>query len=143
MRDAEVLARQKGDIRSEENIRWMVDSFYSKARDDDLIGPIFDEAISDWEKHLPTMYRFWGRLLLGVENYYGNPLQKHFPLPLDQTHFSRWIELFVSTIDENFSGPKAEAAKKLAQNIAGTFQLRLGICTESDEWIKPGRILEK
>jgi len=122
------------DIQSEEHIRWMVDSFYNKAVEDPVIGPVFDAVVDDWEIHLPTMYQFWGRLILGVGNYNGNPLQKHFHLPLDQTHFSRWIELFVLTIDENFSGPRAEATKKLAKNIAGTFQLRLGISPESNEW---------
>ena len=66
----------QNDIQSPTDIRLLVDSFYSKARQDELLAPIFDHAISDWEHHLPTMYQFWERLLLGSTDYNGN-LDQH------------------------------------------------------------------
>jgi Truncated hemoglobins len=60
--------------------------FYGNARQDELLGPIFDEAIDDWKHHLPTMYQFWERLLFGVEEYTGNPFEKHLNLPIQAIH---------------------------------------------------------
>jgi hypothetical protein len=42
-------------------------------------------------------------------------------LPVGKAHFDRWLELFLETVDENFSGPKAEEAKGRALSIADTF----------------------
>ena len=115
------------DIQTPTDIRILVDSFYSKAREDEMLAPIFDNAISDWEHHLPTMYQFWERLLLGSTDYNGNPFSKHINLSLENFHFTTWLEIFNQTLDENFSGEKTEETKRLANNIAGSFQLRMGI----------------
>jgi hemoglobin len=117
----------KNDIQSSTDIRLLVDSFYNKARQDELLAPIFDHAISDWEHHLPTMYQFWERLLLGSTDYSGNPFSKHLNLSLESEHFTRWLEIFNQTLDENFCGAKTEETKRLTNNIAGSFQLRMGI----------------
>jgi hemoglobin len=120
-------ATTQHDIQSPTDIRLLVDSFYSKAREDEWLAPIFEHAISDWEHHLPTMYQFWERLLLGSTEYAGNPFSKHINLSLENSHFTRWLEIFNQTLDENFEGPKKEEAKRLVNNIAGSFQLRMGI----------------
>ena len=46
--------------------------FYNKALQDELLSPVFDHVISEWEHHLPIMYQFWARLLLGSTDYNGN-----------------------------------------------------------------------
>jgi hemoglobin len=122
------------DIQSPTDIRLLVDSFYSKARQDELLAPIFDRAISDWSHHLPTMYQFWERLLLGSTDYNGNPFSKHLNLSLENFHFTRWLKIFNQTLDENFSGAKTEETKRLARNIAGSFQLRMEITPESNDF---------
>jgi hemoglobin len=124
----------KQDIQSGEGVQRMVDSFYSNARQDPLLGPIFDRLISDWQEHLPTMYQFWERLLFGFSDYNGNPFQKHLNLSLDKEHFAIWVRIFTRTIDENFSGLKAEETKRLARNIAGSFQLRMGITPKNNDF---------
>ena len=124
----------KRDIQPGEGVQRMVDSFYGNARQDPLLGPIFEQVISDWQEHLPTMYQFWERLLFGLGDYSGNPFQKHLNLSLEAKHFTIWVRLFTQTIDENFSGPKAEDVKRLAKNIAGTFQLRMGITPENHDF---------
>jgi hemoglobin len=122
------------DIQSPTDIRLLVDSFYSKAREDELLAPIFDHAISDWDHHLPTMYQFWERLLLGSTEYNGNPFSKHINLSLENFHFTTWLEIFNQTLDENFSGEKTEETKRLARNIAVSFQLRMGITPTNNEF---------
>lgn len=126
-----------GDIDRKERIPLLVDSFYSHVREDGLLGPIFEQAIPDWNKHLPTMYRFWERLLFGTGAYAGNPFQKHVGLPVEQGHFNRWVALFIQTVDEHFLGPKAEEAKALARRIAATFQLRMGMTPDNPEYAVP------
>jgi hemoglobin len=73
------------------------------------------------------MYDFWSSMLLGDQTYRGNPLQKHLPLAIDQSHFNRWLSLFKETVDENFEGDKAEEVKMRAKSIAGVFQVKMGL----------------
>src|SRR5690606_31153821 len=40
-----------------------VDQFYGKIRQDELLGPIFNERIVDWAEHLDRMKRFWRSVL--------------------------------------------------------------------------------
>ena len=72
-------------------------------------------------------------MLFGTGTYAGNPFQKHLALPVEKTHFDSWVTLFTRTVDRQFAGPHAEEAKRLARNIAGTFQLRMGIEPENAE----------
>lgn len=115
----------KSDITTREDIVALVDAFYSKVQADDLLGPVFSHV--DWPHHLPIMYSFWSSMLLGEQSYRGNPFQKHLPLPIESKHFDQWLRLFLETVDEKFSGEKAEEIKMRAQSIAGIFQVRMGL----------------
>lgn len=117
-------------ITDHNSIVLLVDSFYDKARKDELIGPIFNQVIGDhWDKHLPTMYKFWGDILLNTSEYDGNPMIVHKQLnekiPLNQAHFSQWKKLFVETVRELFEGDKAELAEQRAVSIATVMQLKI------------------
>ena len=37
----------------------MVRLFYERGLADELLGPIFREAIHDWEAHIPVVASFW------------------------------------------------------------------------------------
>lgn len=100
------------DINNIDDIRLFVDEFYAKVRIDDLIGAVFMEVISDWQPHLDKMYAFWNAVLFGVGGFKGNPFAKHAPLPIEQEHFDRWLELFYETIDTHFEGPVADDSKR-------------------------------
>jgi hemoglobin len=114
------------DIATEADIKLLVDSFYQKVNGDELLSPIFNDlAQVDWDEHLPTMYKFWGSLLLQNNTYQGQPWPKHAVLPVNTEHFARWLTLFRQTVDEHFTGPKAIAARNIAASIADTFQNRL------------------
>jgi hemoglobin len=110
------------DIRNINDIKMLVDSFYTKIREDELLGPIFNERIADrWETHLQTMYQFWDNLLFGNNTYHGRPFPPHATMPIDLEHFERWLMIFASNIDEHFEGPKADEARFRATNIANVF----------------------
>lgn len=113
------------DIKNREDIQVLVNEFYAKVQDDPLLEPVFTHV--DWPHHLPIMYNFWSAMLLGDQSYSGNPLQKHLPLPIQRQHFQQWLKLFKETVDENFSGEKAEEVKMRAESIAGIFQIRMGL----------------
>ncbi len=113
------------DISNLEDIKTLVDSFYSKIRQDDLLGPVFEQVIQDnWPVHLEKMYRFWQTVLLGEHTYYGSPFPPHAKLPVQARHFHRWEELFCETLDQNFAGEKADEAKWRANKMAEMFQLK-------------------
>lgn len=67
----------------------LVDGFYDRARADPLIGPVFNERISDWGPHLEQRRLFWSSVALMSGVYHGRPMPKHLPLPVDARHFDR------------------------------------------------------
>lgn len=115
----------KPDINNFNDIVFFVDAFYLKVQQDDLIGPIFNDVISDWQPHLQKMYLFWNAALFGVPGFKGNPFARHAPLPINTEHFDRWLKLFRETIDEAFEGEMAENTKKRAELMAAMFLSRL------------------
>ncbi len=116
---------ERHDIRSVEDIRLMVDTFYDQVREDSLLGPIFNARVKNWDEHLPRMYAFWSTLLLGSESYRGAPFDKHRGLGAEKAHFDRWLALFEKTVQSHFEGPTAQEAMKRARAIAGIFQFKL------------------
>ena len=113
------------DITTRADVIRLVDNFYDKVKRDELLSPVF--AHVDWPGHLPTMYNFWCSLLFGDQTYSGNPFMRHKGLPIDSTHFTKWLALFIETADEEFAGNRASELKQRAQSIAGVFQHRLGL----------------
>ncbi len=75
----------------------LVEAFYARVRDDRLIGPIFADRVADWGPHLAQMKLFWSSVVLSTGVYQGRPMPKHLPLPIDASHFDRWLELFEET----------------------------------------------
>jgi len=120
------MEANKPDIYTEEDVKLMVDSFYTKVNQDPLLSYVFNDfAGVDWQSHLPTMYKFWNTLIFGEQSYKGNPFAAHVPLPVDQSHFDRWISLFEENIDELFAGTVAEHTKLRAKSIAYIFSSKL------------------
>ncbi len=114
------------EIISLDDIKKLVDNFYDKVRMDELIGPIFNERIQDrWPQHLEKMYSFWQTVLLGEHTYFGSPFPPHANLPVSHQHFEKWMELFTKTIDELFSGEKANDAKWRAGKMAELFESKI------------------
>lgn len=116
------------DIFELEDIKLLVDSFYTKVRNDELLNPIFDRIIQDrWPAHLEKMYTFWQTLLLPEHTYFGSPFVPHASMPIDGEHFERWLLLFSETVDEHFEGEKADEAKWRANRMADNFQCKLDL----------------
>ena len=116
----------KKDIATLEDIKLLVDTFYSQVQIDDFLGPIFNEKIGNrWPEHLEKMYRFWQTILLEVHTYSGSPFPPHKQLPVSKEHFDRWMELFTQTTDSLFTGALADEAKFRAKNMAEMFNYKI------------------
>lgn len=116
MSDARILLDGRAELEK------LLDVFYARVRVDPLIGPIFnDVAKVHWEEHVPKIYDFWDSLLFGGRNYHGRPFPPHIPLGLKAEHFERWLQLFFLTVDEKYTGLKADEIKTRAYNIGQTF----------------------
>lgn len=112
----------KSKLNNHNAIKLLVDSFYAKIREDDLLANIFNVIIKDrWDLHLKKMYSFWQTILLDEHTYNGRPFLPHANLPVEKVHFDRWLELFYLTVDENFTGEKAYEAKWRASKMAEMF----------------------
>jgi hemoglobin len=120
-----IMGSAKGDIATRADVISLVDNFYYKVKSDELLSPVF--AHVDWPGHLPKMYNFWCSLLFGDQTYSGNPFMQHKSLPIESAHFTKWLALFIETVDEKFAGDRASELKHRAHSIAGVFQHRLGL----------------
>lgn len=117
---------EKKNIEDREDVILLVNKFYQRVRQDELIGPIFNEKIGKhWAEHLQKLYDFWESRLFDKDIYQGRPLFVHKPLPIDAQHFDRWLKLWNETIDDYFVGDIADQAREKAENIGRFFQEKL------------------
>ena len=119
-------------LETKEDVKLLVNKFYEKVGVDKTIGFFFnDVAKVNWDLHLPKMYSFWETLLFGKASYKGNPMREHFPIneikAMEKHHFEQWMKLWMKTLDENFEGETAEAAKTKASNIANLMAYKMKI----------------
>jgi len=114
------------EILNLDDIKKLVDCFYTKVKEDEMLKDIFNNVIEDrWPEHLEKMYTFWQTVLLEEHTYYGAPFMPHANLPVSKKHFDRWLALFYETLDELFEGEKAEEARWRATKMAEMFQLKI------------------
>jgi hemoglobin len=104
-------------------IERLVRSFYAKIRQDALLDPIFETRIRDWEPHLQRMCEFWSSVALMSGRYHGSPMAKHLPLPVDASHFDRWLILFEETAREICPPKSVEHFVERARRIAESLEL--------------------
>ena len=109
----------RSELCTEEEINTQVYGFYDRVRADALLGPVFDQHISDWDTHLKIMVRFWSSMLIGAGTYNGTPMPKHVALPdLNANMFKHWLSLFQETTEILPNRALAERAQEYAQRIA-------------------------
>lgn len=126
--------KKLNDISDLEDVKLMVNEFYGKIRQDDLLKDIFNSVIQNhWPEHLEKMYSFWQTVLLNDRTYSGRPFPPHMQLPVDQTHFDRWLALFTTTVDELFEGKVAETAKWQANRMAQMFLSKITYFRENHQ----------
>jgi len=107
------------DLCTEDEVRQLVHRFYDAVRRDEVLGPIFDSHIQEWDRHLATMVDFWSSALRGTGRFRGAPMPRHAALPgLDASLFQRWLALFGETTSTLANAAMAERANDLAARVA-------------------------
>ncbi|HZU09475.1 MAG TPA: group III truncated hemoglobin [Pseudacidobacterium sp.] len=109
------------DSVSEEQIATLVDTFYTRVRQDEVLGPVFEHVIGDeWVPHLEKMRAFWSSLVLASGRYKGNPMMAHLMIAprIGAEHFQRWLNLWRQTTAEIFPQQIAAIFVRKAESMA-------------------------
>ena len=125
-----MTAPQKPDLDSKAHIAAFLQHFYNKLLTDPVLAPIFlDVAGIDLRVHLGHIQAYWEKLLLGTDDYQRHTMNIHRALhskhALTDAEFDRWLDFYVSTVDEHFAGPYADKAKRVAGHIAANMKTRI------------------
>ena len=105
----------------------LIPRFYARVRADDLLGPLFDEAVADWPEHLERLVAFWSSVMLTTGRYKGNPMQAHMRHKprITPEMFARWLALWAEVADAEMPPAAAAALQAKAARIAESLQLGL------------------
>ncbi|HWK72958.1 MAG TPA: group III truncated hemoglobin [Povalibacter sp.] len=107
------------DLCTDQEIARMVHAFYADVRRDELLGPIFNGHVADWDHHLAVLVDFWSSILRGTGRFSGSPMTKHVALPeLSAELFERWLTLFRRTTAAQPNQAMGEQAYTMARRIA-------------------------
>lgn len=112
---------------NETQLEALIPCFYARVRQDALIGPVFDDAIGDWDDHLEKLVAFWSSVMLTSGRYKGNPVAAHIKHLKDITPpmFDRWLALWAEVTEELLPTPAAAALQGKAARIAESLKLAL------------------
>jgi hemoglobin len=131
------------DDLDEAMIAAVVAAFYARARQDEVIGPVFNRVVAaeDWPEHIQTITDFWSSMLLGTRRYMGRPMPKHLAIPeLSDEHFQRWLTLFRATAEELCPPHIAALFVDRAERIGYNFRVRIAQFRGQDPLdVKPQR----
>ena len=115
-------------IVTEEAIRRQVHTFYGRVRQDPVLGPVFNEAVEDWDEHLAKLCDFWSSVLLATGRFHGSPMAAHAQRPaIDDEHFALWLDLFATTAREVCSPAAAALFVEKSQIIGRSLRLGLAV----------------
>lgn len=122
----------KHDAITEQSLTELVDAFYERVRQDDLIGPVFNDAIHDWPDHLGKLQAFWSSVMLTSGRYKGRPLPAHMKhaARISPASFERWLALWKATTEDLLDPESATALQDKAARIAES--LSMGIVFHRD-----------
>ena len=110
---------------TEELLSILVDQFYAKVREDEVLGPIFNGAIADWPEHLGKLSAFWSSVMLTSGRYKGSPIASHLKHSgaIRPAMFDRWLQLWRQTARETLDEHGAANVIAKAERIAESLQL--------------------
>lgn len=110
------------ELCSEQEVTRLVHDFYARVRRDDLLGPIFERHVADWDVHLAKLVDFWSAILRGTRRFRGAPMPAHVALPgLHDALFQRWLQLFHRTTASLGNDAMQAHANAMARRIAQSF----------------------
>jgi hemoglobin len=112
----------------EEMIGMLVDRFYGVVRRDEVLGPVFEARILDWDDHLQKLRAFWSSVVLMTGRYKGRPMPVHLAIgEISEVHFARWLDLFGKTALAVCPPAAASLFIDRAARIAESLQLGISL----------------
>lgn len=121
----------KTAIQNRKDISLLVHTFYGRIRKDQVLGPIFNAVITDWDSHLELLTDFWETQLFLKRKYNGNPVSAHQAVDdkmnhtITPEHFGLWLNIWFATLDELFEGESAWIAKNRAQKMSTMLYMQI------------------
>jgi hemoglobin len=111
----------------EDELKTLVDLFYTRVRADAELGPIFNDTIENWPEHLEKLSAFWSSVMLTSGRYKGNPMMAHLQhvRRITPALFDRWLALWARTTSDVMSPAAAAALQEKAQRISESLQYAL------------------
>lgn len=99
----------------------LVESFYTRAQQDEVLGPVFARHVHDWPSHFQTVADFWSNHTGGPPRYRGG-MGKHLRLGLRSEHFSRWLTLWEANAREQVGAELAGELAAIGRHVATNLQ---------------------
>ncbi|CDO34761.1 group III truncated hemoglobin [Novosphingobium sp. KN65.2] len=129
---------------NEAGLSRLVDAFYARVRADAELGPIFNDAISNWPEHLDKLTAFWSSVMLTSGRYKGQPVPAHLKHRerISPQLFDRWLGLWNRTTQELMEPEAAHALQAKAARIAESLQLAMFFSLERKTSPRPARITD-
>ena len=118
------------DIENRSDIELLLNRFYTKVFEDDLISHFFKEVVPlDLETHIPVIADFWESVLLDAKGYRKNVMEVHLNISqkskIEKKHLDRWAKLFTETVNDLFEGHRATIAKQRAASIVTMMNIKI------------------
>lgn len=119
------------NLETSDDVEVLVRHFYSTVLKDPLLLPYFTAVREPerWKKHIEVFNLFWNNIIFLEGGYVGNPMllhkQLHDEKNMEEKHFTQWLLLFHTSVDELFEGEKAAFAKSRASTIAEVMKLKI------------------
>lgn len=110
-----------------DQVKTLVDTFYDRIQDHPVLGPVFNDVVTDWDEHKQRLTSFWCSVALGARSYRGNPLAMHQPLPINTHHFQKWLALWQETTRDVLGDETGEHMLEYANRIARGMQMGMGL----------------
>lgn len=120
------------DLDTRAEITEFVTRFYREIAQETRFHLYFETlAKVDWHAHTLELTDFWAGLLLGEPHGPADEVIEahrwlHDSAPFDAELFGRWLEILDTTLDEGWTGPLAEAARRRGHGFAWATAKRLG-----------------
>ena len=120
-------------------IERQVRTFYGRVRLHPVLGPVFNDAIADWDEHLAKLCDFWSSVLLMTGRFKGSPMAAHARRPdIALEHFPIWLDLFEATAREVCPPAAAdlfaEKARMIGRSLALGLQVHRGAVAPADSF---------
>ncbi len=114
------------DISPDETaIRRFVERFYELARTDSELSDLFEKEIVNWDEHIGLVCDFWSHTILGTKRYKGPAYVAHIHLPIEWSHFDRWLAAAQQASTETLTPELAERVMARGRHMTASFKAGL------------------